>query len=392
MDAFLADWAILLVRLIHLITGIAWIGASFYFVWLDNHLEKPESQDLKNKGVDGELWAVHGGGFYNPQKYMIAPSSLPKNLHWFYWESYSTWLSGVGLFVLVYLLNAGTMLIDPQTADIAPSTAIVISISLLFGSWLIYDVVCRAFRQKPVILAALTCALVVAAAWLSGTYLAPRASFLITGAAMATIMTANVFFWIIPGQRKVIASMRAGEVPDPIHGQTGKQRSVHNTYFTVPVLIAMISNHFPSIYMAPRSWLVLIALLASGAVIRHYFVARHKGKQKAAHIVTGILLAGVAILLSRPDSTGAAATGQVSADFESTRQIINNRCTQCHAEQPLMLSAAPKNIKLETAESVAQYAPLIYTQVVVQKTMPPGNVTEITDDERAVIGKWYETR
>jgi uncharacterized membrane protein len=158
------------------------------------------------------------------------------------------------------------------------------------------------------------------------------------------------------------------------------------------VLIAMISNHFPSIYMAPRSWLVLIALLASGAVIRHYFVARHKGKQKAAHIVTGILLAGVAILLSRPDSTGAAATGQVSADFESTRQIINNRCTQCHAEQPLMLSAAPKNIKLETAESVAQYAPLIYTQVVVQKTMPPGNVTEITDDERAVIGKWYETR
>jgi uncharacterized membrane protein len=392
MSAFLTDWAILIVRLTHLITGIAWIGASFYFVWLDNNLEKPKDDELKSKGVDGELWAVHGGGFYNPQKYLVAPKYLPQNLHWFYWESYSTWMSGIALFLLVYLANAKTMLIDDQHTLLSAPAASGFAIFILVGSWVIYDFICRTFRHSNATVGALTTGLIVFIAWMTGQFFAPRAAFLLTGAAMASAMTANVFFWIIPGQRKVITSMRNNEMPDPIHGQTGKQRSVHNTYFTVPVLIAMISNHFPMVYMAKDAWIALVFMMVSGAVFRHYFVAKHKNQHKISHILVATAFATVAIFLTMPKPAQTASATSVKPEFSEVQTIINNRCTQCHAEQPLMASTAPKGITLESADSINQYAAQIYTQVVQLKTMPLGNATEMEDRERMIIKNWFEMR
>ena len=242
MEAYLLDWANLLLRWLHVITAIAWVGSSFYFVWLDNHLIRPKSPDLLEKGVDGALWAVHGGGFYNPQKYMVAPKKIHTELHWFYWESYSTWLSGFALFTVLYLFNASTYLIDHSVHAWSPAGAIAAALGFLAVFWLVYDGICRAFGAGPEAdrkVGAGVTALVVFAAWLACQLFAGRAAFLLVGAMMATAMSANVFFWIISGQRTVVAAMTAGQASDPVHGKRGKQRSVHNTYFTLPVLAAM---------------------------------------------------------------------------------------------------------------------------------------------------------
>ncbi|MBL8340292.1 MAG: urate hydroxylase PuuD, partial [Rubrivivax sp.] len=236
MDAYLLDWVNLLLRWAHVITAIAWIGSSFYFVLLDNSLTKPESDELKSKGVDGELWAVHGGGFYHSNKYMVAPRwrPLPDNLHWSFWESYSTWLTGFALFTVLYLFNASSFLVDRNVHDWSSGAAIAASLGFLVAFWLIYDVICRAFGQKArgdLIVGALVFVFVVFASWLACQLFAGRAAFVLVGAMLATAMSANVFFWIIPGQKTVIAQLRAGQSPDPIHGRRGKQRSVHNTYF-----------------------------------------------------------------------------------------------------------------------------------------------------------------
>uniref|UniRef100_UPI00311F24BA urate hydroxylase PuuD n=1 Tax=Limnohabitans sp. TaxID=1907725 RepID=UPI00311F24BA len=248
MEAYLLDWANLLLRWLHVITAIAWIGSSFYFVFLDNNLQKPTSPDLLEKGVDGAMWAVHGGGFYNPQKYMVAPKKIHTKLHWFYWESYSTWLSGFALFTVLYLWNAGTFLIDKSLMDWAPATAGFAAVGFLVAFWFIYDTVCRVFGFKKngeLIVAGLMIVVVALASWVANQLFAGRAAFLLVGAMIATAMSANVFFWIIPGQRKVVAAMTSGEKYDAaalaIHGKRGKQRSVHNTYFTLPVIFAMLS-------------------------------------------------------------------------------------------------------------------------------------------------------
>ncbi|MFM8667342.1 MAG: urate hydroxylase PuuD, partial [Betaproteobacteria bacterium] len=279
MEAYLLDWANLLLRWAHVIVAIAWIGSSFYFVFLDNSLTKPEAPDLKAKGVDGELWAVHGGGFYNPQKYMVAPPQLPKNLHWFYWESYSTWLTGFALFTVMYLYQASTFLIDKNLHDWTPAAAVSAALGFLVVFWLAYDAVCRLFGQRAggdrIVGLAVT-AIVVFASWLACQLFAGRAAFLLVGAMMATAMSANVFFWIIPGQRTVMAQMKAGQPVDPVHGQRAKQRSVHNTYFTLPVLLAMLSNHYGWLTSGPNNWVTLVAVMLAGALIRHAFVARHK--------------------------------------------------------------------------------------------------------------------
>ncbi len=251
MDAYLIDWVNLLLRWAHVITAIAWIGSSFYFVFLDNSLTPPSSDDLKAKGVDGELWAVHGGGFYHPQKYLVAPKRLPEHLHWFYWESYWTWITGFALFTVLYLFNASTFLVDKSVYDWSPGAAIGVSLSFLVVFWVIYDAICRAFGQRSsgdLIVGVLVFVFIVAASWIACQLFAGRAAFLLVGAMIATAMSANVFFWIIPGQRKVIAQMKAGQPVDPIHGQRAKQRSVHNTYFTLPVLVAMLSNHYGWLY------------------------------------------------------------------------------------------------------------------------------------------------
>jgi len=395
MEAYLFDWLNLLLRWLHVITAIAWIGSSFYFVWLDNSLTRPEDPALLEKGVGGELWAVHGGGFYNPQKYLLAPKTLPQNLHWFFWESYSTWLSGFALFSVLYLFNAGSFLVDPHVLPMSAGTAVLAALAYLLAGWVVYDAICRLFGDKPGgdrVVGILVTVYVVIAVWVACHVFSGRAAFLMTGASLATVMSANVLFWIIPGQRKMVASMRAGQSPDPLHGKRGKQRSVHNTYFTLPVIFAMLSNHYSMTYSAANNWLVLLLIMLAGVLIRQFFVLKHKGVIKWPYPLAALLiLAGVAAwivpqsALQRP--TGGAAT-QVS--FAQVQQVVQARCIQCHAAQPTLMAEPGKGILLDSKEGILQHAQQMYQQAVVQKAMPLGNLTNITDGERALLGKWFE--
>ena len=281
MESYLLDWSNLLLRWLHVITAIAWIGSSFYFVFLDSSLTPPQDDELRRQGVSGEMWAVHGGGFYHPVKFAVSPPKLPGHLHWFYWEAYTTWLSGFALFSVSYLWNAGSYLVDKSLMDWSPAAAVAVALAFLVVFWVLYDVICRVFgprRNGDAIVGALVLVLVCVASWLACHWFAGRAAFLLVGAMMATAMSANVLFWIIPGQKKVVKSIERGEPVDPVHGQRGKQRSVHNTYFTLPVLLAMLSNHYGFLYTHPRNWLVLILLMFAGAAIRQFFVMRHGWK------------------------------------------------------------------------------------------------------------------
>ena len=390
--AYALDWANLLLRWAHVITAIAWVGSSFYFVWLDNTLTKPQDPALRDKGVGGELWAVHGGGFYNPQKYLGAPPKLPENLHWFYWESYSTWLTGFALFTVLYLFNAGTFLIDQSVHHWSPVAAVHAALGFLAGFWLIYDVICRTLGRGPngdKVVGAAVFVVVVFASWLACQLFAGRAAFLLVGAMMATAMSANVFFWIIPGQRKVVAAMRAGEPVDPVHGQRGKQRSVHNTYFTLPVLFAMLSNHYGWAYSHAHNWLVLVLIMLAGALIRHSFVARHKALVAGQRVPWEFAVAGTAVIVGlvvwlapapTPKSTSVAPPS-----FAQVRAVVEQRCVMCHNEQ-----VVSKGVQLHTPELIGRNAQSIYQQAVVLKAMPMNNATQITDAERSLLGRWFE--
>jgi uncharacterized membrane protein len=397
MDTYLLDWANLLLRWAHVIVGIAWIGSSFYFVFLDNSLTPPQDPELKRKGVDGELWAVHGGGFYHPQKYKLAPKALPEHLHWFYWESYSTWLTGFALFTVLYLFNAGSFLVDKSVFDWSPAAAIAASLGFLVAFWLFYDLICRWVGERggqvggDAIVGGLVLLFIVAASWAACQLFAGRAAFLLVGAMIATAMSANVFFWIIPGQRKVIAQMKSGQPVDPMHGQRAKQRSVHNTYFTLPVLVAMLSNHYGWLYQGPHNWAVLVLLMLAGALIRHSFVARHQALVQGrrvpwehAAVGTAVLL-GLAVWLAPPPPTAAerAAAAQ-PAGFVQVQAVIAQRCAMCHNAQ-----LQQKNVALHTPELIVQHAQQVYQQAVVLRLMPMNNATQITEAERALIGRWF---
>ncbi|MFN5047834.1 urate hydroxylase PuuD [Roseateles sp.] len=393
--SYLLDWANLLLRWLHVIVAIAWIGASFYFVWLDNHLLKPEAPELKAKGVDGELWAVHGGGFYNPQKYMVAPPNLPQHLHWFYWESYWTWMSGFALFVLLYLFNAESFLIDRQVhAWAAPWQAVLASLGFLAAGWLVYDQICRRFGHNKDgsigndgRVLGLIAVFIAFAAWAACQLFAGRAAFVIVGAMIATMMSANVFFWIIPGQKQVIADMRAGRPVNPIYGQRGKQRSVHNTYFTLPVLIAMLRNHYGQLYSHAHNWLALLALMLVGVLVRTWFVKRHKGVNAWPLIVAALaVLAGLIVALA-PAPRAPAAVGAPAPSLAQVQAVIEQRCVMCHNAQ-----LAQKGMQLHTPELVEQHAQQIYQQTVQQRSMPLNNATQITEEERALLGRWFEAR
>jgi uncharacterized membrane protein len=399
--SYVSDWVNLLLRWAHVITAIAWIGSSFYFVFLDSSLTKPTDPALKERGVDGELWAVHGGGFYNPQKYMVAPKQLPSNLHWFYWESYSTWLTGFGLFTVLYLFNAGTFLVDKSVHDWSAGLAIAASLGFLVAFWLVYDTICRVLGQRKngdLLVGVGVLIFVVVASWLACQLFAGRAAFLLVGAMLATAMSANVFVWIIPGQKKVIAQMKAGEPVDPVHGQRAKQRSVHNTYFTLPVLVAMLSNHYGWLYQGKHNWLVLVTLMLAGALVRHSFVARHKalvqGKTVSwAHAVAGVvLLLGLAYWLApAPATTMPKGQGHVVSDpvggvpFSRVQAVIEQRCVLCHNAQ-----VQNKGVALHTPELVGRHAQAVYQQTAVLKLMPMNNATQITVEEREWIRQWYE--
>jgi uncharacterized membrane protein len=394
MESYLLDWANLLLRWLHVITAIAWIGSSFYFVFLDSSLETPRDAKLRADGATGELWAVHGGGFYHPVKYAVAPPALPQTLHWFFWESYSTWLSGLALFTVTYIWNAGSYLVDKSLMDWAPATAVVVALSFLVVFWLLYGAICRLFGQREkgeAIVGALVLALVCIAAWLACHWFAGRAAFLLIGAMIATTMSANVFFVIIPGQKKVVRAIEAAQPVDPIHGIRGKQRSVHNTYFTLPVLFAMLSNHYGFLYTHPRNWLVLILMMLAGAAVRQFFVLRHGFKLGRNGNPAGYAAAGVALIvatlvwLTPQESSASKLASAAPVDYATVHQVVEQRCAMCHGPQVQM-----KNIRLDSAEGLKQHAQQVYQQAVVAKTMPLNNATHITEEERAVIGRWVQ--
>lgn len=392
MESYLLDWANLLLRWVHVITAIAWVGSSFYFVFLDSSLTPPQDDKLRGQGATGELWAVHGGGFYHPVKYAVAPPKLPEKLHWFFWESYSTWLSGFALFTISYLWNAGSYLVDKSLMDWSPGAAVAAALAFLVVFWFLYDAICRLFgerRNGDAIVGALVLVLVCVASWLACHWFAGRAAFLLVGAMIATAMSANVFFVIIPGQKKVVRAIQAGQPVDPVHGMRGKQRSVHNTYFTLPVLFAMLSNHYGFLYSHPRNWLVLIVMMLAGAAIRQFFVMRHgfklgRNRNPAGYALAGLALIAATLVWLTPQASEASRLAAAPADYASVRKVLEQRCYQCHGAQVQM-----KNVRLDTAQALKQHAQAVYQQSVVAKTMPLNNATQMTDAERAVIAQWF---
>ncbi len=390
MSAYVLSWLDLIARWFHFVAGISWIGASFYFVWLDNHLVAPLKREDVENGVSGELWSVHGGGFYHNQKYLTGPRREPltEHLHWFKWEAYSTWLSGIALMALVYWAGARSFLIDPSVLALTPGTAIAISIASLILGWFIYDGLCRLFERQPRVLALSVAAFVVIASWGLYHIFSGRAAFLHVGAIIGTIMVANVFFVIIPGQRRMLAQIRAGQQPDPRPGQLGKMRSVHNTYLTLPVLFLMLSYHYPMTYSGPYGWLVLIAIAAAGVLVRYFFVLTHKARIVWALPVTaGVIIVVTAIALApRTTSNGAPVA------FVQVQPIIAARCAVCHAAHPTQpgFAAAPNGVLLDTPEHIAANAARIDAQAVQSHAMPLGNVTHMTNAERALVGAWID--
>ena len=396
MSAYLLDWLALLGRWAHLVTGIAWIGASFYFVWLDDHLLPPQRKDLVDAGVGGELWAMHGGGFYNAQKYKLAPAALPEPLHWFYWEAYSTWLTGFFLLCLLYLGQPQVYLIDPAVLPLGAPAAIGIALAFLAGGWLAYDGLCRLLGRNERALAIAVSALCCAIACGLCAIFSGRGAYILFGATLGTMMVANVFFVIIPGQREMVKAKQQGRAPDPVFGARGKQRSVHNTYFTLPVLFAMISNHYAVTYGAARPALVLIALSAAGALIRAWFVARHKAHERDGRTsplplaLALLLLAGAAFALA-PRATGnpAQAFMPPAARFAKVQAILQQRCVACHAPQPTFagFNAPPKGVLLDTPAHILAHTVSMQTQLAT-RVMPVGNLTQMTDSERAEVLAW----
>ena len=388
MEPYVLDWLNLLVRWLHLIAGIAWIGASFYFVMLDNSLSPPAREADRGRGVHGELWAVHGGGFYCSQKFLAGPRGEPlsDNLHWSKWEAYTTWMSGMGLLVLIYWLGAGTWLVDRNVMPMGEAAAIATSAAFLAGGWLVYDTLCRLLGAHEKLLAAALYLLVIAADAALFHLFSARAAYLHVGAMLGTIMAANVFFHIIPGQKRMVADIRAGREPDPAPGRIGKQRSVHNTYFTLPVLFVMISNHYPMTYGNPYGWAGLAVLMTAGVLVRQFFVLRHSGRAKPLlPAAAAALLAGLAIAIA--PSRGGAGAAPVS--FAQVQPIIAQRCVTCHANAPTFAGIVqpPKGVVLETPEQVAAHAAKI-GETVGSRYMPLGNLTGITDEERARVVAW----
>ena len=409
MESYYLDWANLLLRWLHIITAIAWIGSSFYFVFLDNSLTPPVDEDLKKQGVSGEMWALHGGGFYHPVKFAVRPPQLPEHLHWFYWPSYTTWISGFVLFTLSYLWSADTYMIDKSLMDWAPWQANAVAIGFLVVFWLLYNQICRWLGQRKngdAIVGALVLVLVCLASWLACQWFAGKAAFLLIGAMLGTTMSANVFFWIIAGQKKSVAMIKAGQTVDPIHGKLGKQRSVHNTYFTLPVLFSMLSGHYSFTYLHPQNWLVLIGLMFAGAAIRQFFVMRHGYKMGRRGYPLGYALVGIGVILAliiwmapqpapaavtpvasnsiAAHADGTGATGQIG--YKTLQPILAQRCYMCHGPQVQM-----KNVRLDAPAQVKLHAQNLYQQVVVMKIMPMTNATGITEAERLLIKQWFES-
>ncbi len=399
MEAYILEWLNLLLRWAHLIVGIAWIGSSFYFVWLDMNLNVPP-RDPEDDAVAGDLWAVHGGGFYHAQKYKVAPGELPEPLHWFKWEAYTTWLTGFALLVLMYYVNADVYLVDKSVADLTGGQAIAISIGFIVASWVVYDLLCRTGLSDAWI-GLVGFLFLVAAVYLLTDLFSGRGAYIQTGSMLGTIMAANVFMVIIPGQRELVeAKLRGGE-PDPLPGIRGKQRSVHNNYITLPVLFVMLSPHYPMTYGHEYNWLLLIAIFIAGVLIRHFFNLRNQGKAEPLLLFIALVIIILAAFMAAPKSRAIPdrdvapraeqPVGPVS--FAQVRQIIVQRCNNCHSIEPNHPTApvAPNAVMFDTPEQIAQWAQRIHDRTVTTRTMPLANLTQMTDEERLLVDRWYKT-
>jgi uncharacterized membrane protein len=385
MDPYANEWLDLLVRWLHVVAAIAWIGSSFYFIALDNHLRPPTDEDDAERGVGGEAWEIHGGGFYQVQKYRLAPRTLPEPLHWFKWEAYTTWLSGFALLIVLYYVNADTYLIDKSVADLRPWQAIAISIGLLVAAWLVYDGLCRLI-PNDLALAGVLLGLVTLAAWGVSQLFSGRAEYIQIGSMLGTMMAGNVFFVIIPAHWELIRAKQAGREPNVSAGVRAKQRSVHNNYLTLPVVFTMISNHFPITYGHSYSWLVLAALLVIGAWVRHFFNLRHTGRTAWWIPVTAALaIAAVAVAIRPHGSSGGPAV-----PFTRAQAIVQARCVPCHSAHPTKVDSAPMGIVFDTPSQIRAQASLIEQVAVRTKTMPLGNQTGMTQAERDALGTWIE--
>lgn len=384
----LAEWLNLAIRWFHLTAGIAWIGSSFYFVWLDNHLVPPKSGE-----ASGEVWSVHGGGFYHKQKYQVAPKQMPEDLHWFMWEAYTTWITGFSLLVLVYWVGAASFLIDPAKAALAPLQASGIGAAALVAGWLVYDGLCRSpLGRDDRALGAVWFAVLVAAAWGLCQVFSARGAYLHVGAIIGTAMVGNVFFVIIPNQRKVVAALVKSEVPDPALGKAAKARSLHNNYMTLPVLFIMISHHYAMTFGADRPWLVLALLGATGVAVRHVFNLRHKGQPLGRAILVAAILALASVTYVSAEKAGAAKATGGSADWASVEPIFQKHCVSCHAEKPTsdLVTAPPLGVMLDSHEHARQFAARVKKVAVDAEIMPLGNTTGMTKAEREALGRWIE--
>ena len=391
METYLLDWVNLLVRWIHLITGVAWIGASFYFVMLDMSLRKAAKKADQQRGVSGELWAVHGGGVYQSQKFLSGPIGEPlsENLHWSKWEAYSTWLSGMGMLIIIYWFGANTYLIDQTVLQLSVAQAISVSALVIAISWLIYDLLCRFLGSNENLLAALIFIYILLCDWILFQVFSARAAYIHVGAIMGSLMVANVFFHIIPGQKKMVQEIRAGLTPNPEYGRVGKQRSVHNTYFTLPVLFVMISNHYPMTYSHQYGWVVLALIMMAGILIRQFFVLRHIHQVKWWLPVVGLALLAAVIIWLKPQSINADTLG-TKVEFSEVKSIIDTRCISCHSNHPTQpgFMQPPKGIVLKQNSQISQHTTMI-SQTVGNQYMPIGNLTGMTAEERQVISSWF---
>jgi len=375
----LAEWLNLAIRWLHLVAGIAWIGSSFYFVWLDNHLTKPAEGE-----ASGELWSVHGGGFYHNQKYQVAPSAMPERLHWFKWEAYFTWISGFSLLVLIYYVGAESFLIDPAKAALSPAAAIAIGLAAQALGWLVYDLLCRSpvGSSNPALGIFWFICLLFAASLLDSLFNA-RAAYMHVGAMIGTVMVANVFLIIIPNQRKVVADLIAGRTPDPALGQAAKQRSLHNNYMTLPVLFIMISPHYPMTYGAERPWLVLALLGLTGVAVRHVFNLRGRGRPTGWTIALAAALALASVTYVTLEK-GAAAPGPAqNVAFAEIEPILAAHCAGCHG-----VNRPPRAMALDNWERVRAASGRIKAVAVDTRVMPLGNPTGMTPAERQKLGAW----
>ena len=391
MEAYLLEVLNLFGRWFHMIVGIAWIGASFYFVWLDDHLLPAKDPDDVTKGVSGEVWSLHGGGFYHAQKYGGTPAKMPETLHWFKWEAYTTWLSGMFMLALIYWLKAEIYTIDASVAELSKTTAISIGIATIVLGWFIYDLLCKSALGKDdkklgiALFIFVSLVAIILCQLFSG-----RSAYIHFGAMLGTIMAANVFFVIMPGQRKLVAAVNADSKPDLSSAIQAKQRSVHNTYFTLPVLFVMISNHYAMTFGHAYNWLILIGVSIAGAFIRVYFVARHKNNASLLTLLfaTVILIAVIFVMAPAPSKTKIT----VDVAYKDIKNIITSRCTPCHSAIPTQagFATAPAGILFDTDEQVHSMATLIHQQAFTSKAMPIGNLTGMTDQERELINAWVK--